>query len=54
MQSILRITPCVEGLRLGDVGILKYQGKNGVEFKKDGSNVADKENRYYHFGFNRK
>lgn len=43
-----------EGLRLGDVGILKYQGKNGVEFKKEGSNVADKENRYYHFGFNRK
>lgn len=42
---------CDEGLKIGDIGILQYQGMIGKSFMKEGSSVGEKQSIYYDFGF---
>lgn len=42
------------GLNIGDIGTLYYQGCFGLVFEKEGSTVVDQQNPYYHFGFEQK
>lgn len=45
--------PC-DGLEIGDIGQLTYQGRFGLQFVKETSEGERREKRGYHFGFEKK